>query len=232
MSIPATVSYCSNLLRLRHMVFSKFKTVVRHASQGANSKNQQISRYPIPNSSQVPEDLQRLMEEAKEKGGFIPNVFQALSHRPKDLRAFVNYYETVMEDRPGGHLSKADKEMIIVAVSAYNKCRYCIVAHSALFRIYSKNRILADQVAANWETADIDDRQRTILKFAILVTTCQPLSDKDFEELNQHGLDQEDAWDIGSVVAFFSLSNRMAFLTSMVPNEEFYMLGRLPKAPK
>ncbi|CAL1536077.1 unnamed protein product [Lymnaea stagnalis] len=223
-----SIRHCRNLIR----VLSKPTTVVRHASQGDNSKKQQISRYPIPDSSHVPEDMQRLMEEAKEKAGFVPNVFQALSHRPKELRAFVNYYDTVMEDRAGGHLSKADKEMIIVAVSAYNKCRYCIIAHSALFRIYSKNRILADQIAANWETADIDERQRSILKFAMLIATCQPLSDKDFEVLSQQGLDQEDAWDIGSVVAFFSLSNRMAFLTSMAPNEEFYMLGRLPKSPK
>ncbi|XP_013064607.2 uncharacterized protein LOC106053573 [Biomphalaria glabrata] len=195
-------------------------------------QKEKISSFPIPDASQLPEDLQKLMENAKEKGGFIPNVFQALSHRPEELRAFVKFYDAIMEDRNGGHLTKADKEMIVVAVSSYNKCRYCIIAHSALFRIYSKNKLLADQVAANWETADLDERQKAILQFAMKVTKCEALSEKDFETLTQHGLDREDAWDIGSVVAFFSLSNRMAYLTSMVPNEEFYLLGRVPKQKK
>ncbi|XP_059179301.1 uncharacterized protein LOC131958343 [Physella acuta] len=213
----------------------KQATCIRFASKFNDEKakpKQHISRYPVPDVRTLPSDMQKLIDEAKEKAGFVPNVFQTLSHRPKEMQAFVNYYDAVMEDRTGGHLTKADKEMIVVAVSAYNKCRYCIIAHSALFRIYSKNRILADQIAANWQTADIDDRQRSILNFALQVTKCEPLSETHFDALRQHGLDEEDAWDIGSVVALFSLSNRMAYLTSMVPNEEFYMLGRVPKEKK
>ncbi|RUS89349.1 hypothetical protein EGW08_002869 [Elysia chlorotica] len=188
-----------------------------------------ISRFPIPEVDTLPPDMQELLNETEEKAGFVPNVFKTLSHRPEEMRAFVNYYDAVMIGREDGNLTKADRELIVVAVSAHNKCRYCIVAHSALHRIFSKNRILADQVAANWETADIDDRQKAILEFAMQVAVCKPLSERHFEELYKHGLDEEDAWDIGSVVALFSLSNRMAFLTSMTPNEEFYMLGRVDK---
>ncbi|GFO37939.1 alkylhydroperoxidase ahpd core:uncharacterized peroxidase-related protein [Plakobranchus ocellatus] len=191
-----------------------------------------ISRFPIPEVGTLPPDMQEVMKEAKEKAGFLPNVFKTLSHRPEEMRAFVHYYDVVMNGREDGHLTKADRELIIVAVSAFNKCRYCIIAHSALHRIFSKNRILADQVAANWETADLDERRRAILKFAMQVAECKPLTESHFEELYQHGLEKEDAWDIGAVVALFSLSNRMAFLTSMTPNEEFYMLGRVDKPNK
>ncbi|KAK3744070.1 hypothetical protein RRG08_018699 [Elysia crispata] len=173
-----------------------------------------ISRFSIPKIDTLPPDMQELMNESMEKAGFVPNVFKTLSHRPEEMRAFVNYYDVVMSGRENGNLTKADRELIIVAVSAHNNCRYCIVAHSALHRIFSKNRILADQVAANWETADLDDRQKAILDFAMQVAVCRPLSERHFEELYKHGLDEEDAWDIGSVVALFSLSNRMAFLTT------------------
>lgn len=201
-----------------------------HGSSSSDKKL--ISRYPIPDEDTLPPDMQELMSETMKKAGFVPNVFKTLSHRPEEMRAFVNYYDVVMRDRENGHLTKADRELIIVAVSAHNNCRYCVVAHSALHRIFSKNHILADQVVANWETADLDDRQKAILKFAMQVAVCRPVSDSHFEELYKHGLDEEDAWDIGSVVALFSLSNRMAFLTSMVPNEEFYMLGRVNKPNK
>lgn len=205
--------------------------MVRCASQG-NSAKASISRFPVPDLESVPDDLKGLMEENQRKANFIPNVFQVLSHRPSELRAFLAYYEAVMNDRPGGNISKADKEMIIVATSALNKCKYCIIAHSALYRIFSKHATLADQVAANWETADLDERQRAILRFAIEVAECRPLQDSHFQSLYDHQLTQEDAWDIGSVVALFALSNRMAFLTNMVPNDEFYMMGRVPKSKK
>jgi uncharacterized peroxidase-related enzyme len=221
------------LLRHRLMVSSSRLLHNRYASTDGKSKEDRpISRYPIPDRSTVPSDMRQVMEEALEKGGFVPNVFQALSHRPDEMRAFVNFHGVVMGDREGGHVTKGDKELIIVAVSALNNCLYCIIAHGALCRIYNKNSVIADQVAANWETADIDDRQRAILTFAMTVAKCQPLSDEHFQALYKHGLDKEDAWDIGAVVALFSLSNRMAFLTGMVPNKEFYMLGRVPKPAK
>ncbi|CAG5134767.1 unnamed protein product [Candidula unifasciata] len=221
-------------LLMRHQLKNSHSLIRlnRCLSSGQSKPERPISRFPIPDISEIPSDLREVIEEAQEKAGFTPNVFKTLSYRPNEMRAFVNYHNAVMENREGGNLTKADKEMIIVAVSAFNKCTYCIIAHSALCRIYSKNTILADQIAANWETADIDDRQRAILTFAMAVAKCQPLSDQHFEELYKHSLNQADAWDIGSVVALFSLSNRMAFLTSMRPNEELYMLGRIPRPPK
>uniref|UniRef100_A0A0B7BPF8 Carboxymuconolactone decarboxylase-like domain-containing protein n=1 Tax=Arion vulgaris TaxID=1028688 RepID=A0A0B7BPF8_9EUPU len=221
------------LLRYRLKGSYALLNLTRYASSDGKSKHERpISRFSIPDVSTVPSDMRAVMDEALEKGGFLPNIFKTLSHRPDEMRAFVNYHSVVMGDREGGHLTKADKEMIIVAVSSKNNCAYCIIAHSALCRIYSKNTVLADQIVANWETADIDDRQRAILTFSITLANCQPLSDQHFEALYKHGLDKEDAWDIGSVVALFSLSNRMAFLTGMIPNEEFYMLGRIPRPPK
>ncbi|XP_055895267.1 uncharacterized protein LOC106061693 isoform X1 [Biomphalaria glabrata] len=175
--------------------------------------------------SDIPQDMLNLMAETQEKIGFVPNAYQALSHRPNEMRSFLNYYNILMEDRVGGHLTTADKEMICIAVSAFNKCKYFSVAHSALFRISTSNKILADQVATNWETAQLDERQRSILQFVMKVTKCEPIKDKDIEELRCYGLDSADAWDIGSIVSFCSLSNRMAFLTNMLPNEQFYSLG-------
>ncbi|XP_005089733.1 uncharacterized protein LOC101864574 [Aplysia californica] len=236
---PQLKNLASIVRRTSHVVGAlrqgslKSQNFVRCAGSQANSgSGKPISRFPVPDLDSVPEDLRQLMQENLDKAGFIPNVFQTLSHRPAELRAFVAYYEAVMNDREGGNISKADKELIIVAVSALNHCRYCIIAHGALFRIFSKHTTLADQVAANWKTADLDDRQRAILEFALEVAQCQPLQDSHFQALYQQGLNEEDAWDIGAVVALFSLSNRMAFLTEMAPNEEFYMLGRIPKKPK
>ncbi|GFO37938.1 alkylhydroperoxidase ahpd core:uncharacterized peroxidase-related protein [Plakobranchus ocellatus] len=188
-----------------------------------------MSRFTIPEVDTLPPDMQQLMKEYKEQAGYIPNGFKAMSHKPEELRVFVHYFDVVMNGRENGHLTKADKELIIVAVSALNKCRYCIAAHSALHRIFSKSPVLADQIAANWETADLNERQKAILKFAMQVADCKPLTESHFEELYQHGLEKEDAWDIGAVVAFFSLSNRMALLTSIAPNEQFYTLGRVSK---
>ncbi|KAH9500268.1 hypothetical protein Btru_073584 [Bulinus truncatus] len=191
-----------------------------------------ISYFSVSQDCEMPQDMLRLMEEAREKLGFVPNVYQALSHRPNEMRAYVTYYETLMDDRNGSHLTKGDKEMIFIAVSAFNKCTYFIIAHSAYFRIFTHNRILADQIAANWETADLDDRQRSILQFAMKLTKCEQLMEKDFGDLQNYGLDREDAWDIGAVVSFCSLSNRMAFLTNMMPNEHFYSLSRIPQPDK
>ncbi|XP_064616440.1 uncharacterized protein LOC135480520 [Liolophura sinensis] len=188
----------------------------------------EISRYPIPPRESLPEDVQRTMNEVEEKGGFLPNVFQTLSYRPDEFRAFFNYYDVLMAtDR--GNLTKADKEMIVVATSSKNNCLYCIIAHGALHRIYSKNPVLADQIAANWRTADLDERQRAILEFAMDVANCEAPSEDRLKNLEKHGLDRDDAWDIGAITAFFAMSNRMAFVTNMKPNEEFYMLGRMPR---
>lgn len=203
-----------------------------YSSQANSNDEKPISRFPVPDLDDIPEDIRQEMITTQEKAGFIPNVFKTLAHRPAEYRAFVTYYNAVMDNRKGGNINKADKELIIVAVSAFNKCKYCIIAHGALLRIFSKQPLLADQVAANWRTADLDDRQKAILEFAMEVAQCQPLQDSHFDALYQHGLDAEDAWDIGAVVALFSLSNRMAFLTNMVPNDEFYLMGRIPKKPK
>ncbi|XP_013383535.1 uncharacterized protein LOC106153931 [Lingula anatina] len=187
-----------------------------------------ISRFPVPERSKLPEDIQEQMDEVEEKSGFLPNVFKALAYRPDEFRAFFSYYDAVM-NREGSKLSKADKEMIIVATSAANNCLYCVVAHGALHRIYSKNPIQSDQVAVNWRCSDIDDRQKAILEFAIDVCQARPITEQHFEELANHGLSKEDAWDIGSIAALFALSNRMAHVTAMRPNDEFYLMGRVKK---
>ncbi|KAL3870349.1 hypothetical protein ACJMK2_038421 [Sinanodonta woodiana] len=190
-------------------------------------RSDDLFRFPPTPLNSLPDDLQSYLKPIEEKTGFLPNVFKAMSHHPDELRAFINYYDIVMSER--GSLTKAEKEMIIVATSAENNCQYCIIAHGALHRIFSKNPHLADQLAINWRTADIDDRQRSILDFAIDLCHCQPLCEEKFKNLEKHGLSREDAWDIGAVVALFALSNRMAYLTNMKPNKEFYLMGRVPK---
>lgn len=190
-----------------------------------------ISRYPVPALDGLPEDLRQRMLEVQEKSGFVPNVFLALSHRPDEFRAFFAYHDAVML-RPSG-LSKGEKEMIIVATSGANHCLYCVVAHGAILRIYEKNPQLADQVAVNYRKADITPRQKAMLAFAMkLCTDSGAVVDADFATLSEHGFSDEDAWDIGAITALFGLSNRMANLTSMRPNDEFYLMGRLPKTPK
>ncbi|HPG79692.1 MAG TPA: peroxidase-related enzyme [Piscinibacter sp.] len=193
------------------------------------SMNQPISRYPVPALESLPDDVKRRIVEVQEKSGFVPNVFLALSHRPDEFRAFFAYHDALML-RPSG-LSKGEKEMIVVATSGANKCLYCVVAHGAILRIYEKKPTIADQVAVNHRKADITPRQCAMLDFAMKVCLdSASVGEADFEALRAHGFSEEDIWDIGAITALFGLSNRMANLTSMQPNPEFYLMGRVPKA--
>jgi uncharacterized peroxidase-related enzyme len=190
-----------------------------------------ISRYPVPPLADLPEDLRQRILEVQEKSGFVPNVFLAFSHRPDEFRAFFAYHDAVML-KPSG-LTKGEKEMIVVATSGANGCLYCVVAHGAILRIYEKNPLLADQLAVNYRKADISPRQKAMLDFAMKVCTdSAAVNDADFVALRAHGFDDEDAWDIAAITALFGLSNRMANATSMRPNDEFYLLGRLPREGK
>ena len=191
-----------------------------------------ISRYPVPSLDSLPEDLRSRILEVQDKSGFVPNVFLAFSHRPDEFRAFFAYHDALMLRPPSGPngLSKGEKEMIVVATSGANHCLYCVVAHGAILRIYEKNPQLADQVAVNHRKADITPRQTAMLDFAMKV--CRDSSaivQADFDALHAHGFNDEDAWDIGAITALFGLSNRMANFTSMMPNSEFYLMGRVPK---
>ena len=187
-----------------------------------------IGRYPVPDIASMPNDLRERILAVQEKAGFVPNVFLALAHRPDEFRAFFAYHDALME-KPGG-LSKAEREMIVVATSGANECLYCVVAHGAILRIRAKNPLIADQVATNYRKADITPRQRAMLDFAMKVSRdAQRVGEEDFAALRAHGFTDEDAWDIGAIAAFFALSNRMANLVSMRPNDEFYAMGREPK---
>jgi len=187
-----------------------------------------ISRYPVPALASLPPDIRERIEAVQEKSGFVPNVFLALAHRPDEFRAFFAYHDALME-RQGG-LTKAEREMIVVATSGANECHYCVVAHGAILRVRAKNPLVADQVAINYRKADITPRQRAMLDFAMKVALdSQRVGDADFDALRGHGFSDEDIWDIGAIAAFFALSNRMANLTNMRPNDEFYLLGRVPK---
>ncbi|WP_236020327.1 peroxidase-related enzyme [Sabulicella rubraurantiaca] len=187
-----------------------------------------ISRYPIPEVATLPEDLRLRIEAVQEKAGFVPNVFLTLAHRPDELRAFMDYHDALIL-RPSG-ITKGEKEMIIVATSAANQCLYCVVAHGAILRIYEKAPQLADQLAANWRKADITPRQRAMLAFAMKVSReAERVEEEDFAALEEHGFTREDAWDIGAISAFFGMSNRLANMTSMRPNDEFYLMGRIPR---
>ena len=189
---------------------------------------QQISRFPIPPIESLPEDIRSRLLAVQEKSGFIPNVFLALACRPEEFRAFFAYHDALME-KDGG-LTKAEREMIVVATSSANQCHYCVIAHGAILRIRAKNPLIADQIAVNYRKADITPRQRAMLDFAMKVSTAaQLISEADFAELAGHGFSDDDVWDIAAISAFFALSNRMANFTAMRPNDEFYMLGRLPK---
>lgn len=187
-----------------------------------------ISRFDVPVLDELPQDLRGKIGEIAEKSGFVPNVFMALARRPDELRAFFAYYDALMT-REGG-LSKAEKEMIVVATSAANRCPYCVVSHGALLRIFSKNPLLGEQVAVLYEKADITKRQRTMLD-AAMVLAKEPgaFGEHHIETLRAEGFSEDDIWDIGAITAFFALSNRMAHLTDMRPNDEFYLMGRLPK---
>ena len=188
-----------------------------------------IGRYPIPEILELPEDIRQRILEVQEKAGFVPNVFLTLAHRPQEFRAFFAYHDCLML-KEAGNLTKADREMIVTATSARNHCLYCVVAHGALLRIYAKNPLLADQVATDHGKADISPRQKAMLDFAVKVCLNPgQVRDEDFVTLRQHGFDDEDIWDIGAITAFFGLSNRMAHLINMRPNDEFYLMGRLPR---
>jgi uncharacterized peroxidase-related enzyme len=188
-----------------------------------------ISRYPVPALESLPEDIRTRILAVQEKSGFVPNVFLTLAHRPDEFRAFFAYHDALM-DKEGG-LTKAEREMIVVATSALNGCQYCVVAHGAILRVRAKNPLVADQVAVNHRKADISPRQRAMLDFALKVAArSQEVGDEDFERLRAHGFGDEDIWDITAITAFFALSNRMANVISMRPNEEFFLLGRVPKA--
>ncbi len=184
-----------------------------------------ISRYPVAQLEDLPEDIRRRITEVQEKAGFIPNVFLALAHRPAEFRAFFEYHDALMLKDSG--LSKAEREMIVVATSAANDCHYCVVAHGALLRIYAKNPPIADQVAVNYRKADLTPRQRAMLDFAVkMAVRAQEVEEADHGRLREHGFSDEDIWDMGAIAAFFALSNRMAHLTDMRPNDEFYTMGR------
>ncbi|MBL8305331.1 MAG: peroxidase-related enzyme [Rubrivivax sp.] len=187
-----------------------------------------ISRYPVPELKDLPEDMRMRILEVQEKAGFVPNVFLALAHRPAEWRAFMAYHDALLLKEGG--LSKGDREMIIVATSAANHCLYCVVAHGAILRIYEKKPLVADQVAVNHRKADIPPRQRAMLDFAMKVCSAShEVEEADFAALREHGFSDEDAWDIAAITAFFGLSNRMANVTGMRPNDEFYLMGRIPR---
>ena len=188
-----------------------------------------ISRYPVPALEDLPEDIRSRILEVQAKAGFVPNVFLALAHRPEEWRAFVAYHDALML-KEGTGLSKGDREMIVVATSAANDCLYCVVAHGAILRIYEKKPLVADQVATNYRKADISPRQRAMLDFALKV--CQrshEIEEADFAALRAHGLSDEDAWDIAAITGFFGMSNRLANTLGMRPNDEFYLMGRVPR---
>src|SRR5574343_38573 len=192
------------------------------------------TRYPFPDIQNLPEDLRSKILEVQEKAGFVPNVFLALARRPAEWRAFFAYHDALMVPESVGrtsNLTKGDREMIVTTTSAANQCLYCVVAHGAILRIYEKKPLVADQVAINHRKADISPRQRAMLDFAMKVCTASNQDeDADFEALHAHGFNDEDIWDITAITAFFGLSNRMASVTGMMPNPEFYLMGRMPKA--
>ncbi|MDT7835097.1 peroxidase-related enzyme [Aquabacterium sp. OR-4] len=195
------------------------------SSQAPATQALPISRFPVPELKDLPEDIRARILAVQEKSGFVPNVFLVLAHRPDEFRAFFAYHDALMDKK--GALSKAEREMIVVATSNANQCQYCVVAHGAILRIRAKNPLLADQVAVNYRKADITPRQKAMLDFAMKVSTqAHAVGDADFDSLRGHGFDMDDVWDIAGIAAFFGLSNRMANVTSMRPNDEFYTLGR------
>ncbi len=187
-----------------------------------------VSRYPVPPLEELPQDVRERIVAVQEKSGFVPNVFLALARRPAEFRAFFAYHDALMEKESG--LSKAEREMIVVATSAANDCQYCVVAHGAILRIRARNPLIADQVAVNYRKADISPRERAMLDFALKVALDSgTVGEADFPALREHGFSEEDIWDIAAISALFALSNRMANFTGMRPNDEFYLMGRLPK---
>ena len=194
--------------------------------------NPPISRFPVPDIADLPEVLRARILEVQAKAGFVPNVFLALAHRPAEWRAFFAYHDALML-KEGGSLTKGEREMIVTTTSAANQCLYCVVAHGAILRVYEKKPLVADQVAVNYRKADITPRQMAMLDFAMTVCLdSDDLDEDDFAALAEHGFTDEDIWDIAAITAFFGLSNRMASFAGMMPNPEFYLMGRVPKAKK
>jgi uncharacterized peroxidase-related enzyme len=185
-------------------------------------------RFPVPAIETLPEDVRTRILAVQEKSGFVPNVFLTLAYRPDEFRAFFAYHDALMEKESG--LTKAEREMIVVATSSANQCHYCVIAHGAILRVRAKNPLIAYQIAVNYRKADITPRQHAMLDFAMKVSAAaNTISEEDFAEVARHGFSDDDIWDIAAIAAFFALSNRMANVTSMRPNDEFYMMGRLPK---
>lgn len=190
-----------------------------------------ISRFPVPDRADLPADLAERIAAVEDKSGFVPNVFLALAHRPAEWRAFFAYHDALM-DAESALLGKAERELIVVATSALNHCLYCVVAHGAIARIRSRNPRLADQVAVDWRQAELTAAQRAMLEFATrLAAEPWTVTEDEHLALAEHGFTRDDVWDIGSIVAFFAMSNRLVHLAAVPPNEEFYLLGRLPKPP-
>lgn len=189
------------------------------------TKTRPIARTPIPDLNTLPDDIRTRILTVQEKSGFIPNVFLMLAHRPEEFRAFMAYHDTLMDKSEG--LTKAEREMIVVAVSSRNQCQYCVVAHGAILRVRAKNALIADQVTANWRKADITDKQKAMLEFAMKVNDrANEVNDADHDALRAAGFDDEAIWDIAAIAAFFGMSNRLANVTSLRPNDEFYAMGR------
>ncbi|MCA8090904.1 peroxidase-related enzyme [Burkholderia anthina] len=187
--------------------------------------NAPISRFPVPALGDLPDDIRERIAAVQEKSGFVPNVFLTLAHRPDEFRAFMAYHDALM-DKPG-NLTKAEREMIVVATSSANQCQYCVIAHGAILRIRAKDPLIADQVATNYRKADITVRQKAMLDFAMKVSqAAHQVGEADFDTLKSHGFTEEDVWDIAAISAFFGMSNRIANVTNMRPNAEFYTLGR------
>ncbi|MFM1988409.1 MAG: hypothetical protein RJA99_1366 [Pseudomonadota bacterium] len=191
----------------------------------------QTDRYPLPALDALPDDIRTKLLEVQEKAGFVPNVFLKLARRPAEFRAFVGYHDALMLKE--GALTKGEREMIVVATSGANDCLYCVVAHGAILRIHEKNPLIADQLATNWRKAPLTPRQHAMIAFAMKVALdSRAIDDHDFRELHAHGFSDEDAWDIASIAAFFAMSNRLANATGMMPNPEFYLMGRVPRERK
>jgi uncharacterized peroxidase-related enzyme len=190
-----------------------------------------ISRFPVPEIADLPDDLRQRILDVQAKAGFVPNIFLGLAHRPDECRAFFAYHDALMLRESG--LTKGEKEMIVVATSGANRCLYCVVAHGAILRILEKNPLIADQIAVNHHKADLSPRQSAMLDFALKVCLqADQIGDADYALLHSHGFSDEDIWDIGAITAFFGLSNRMANLVSIRPNDEFFLMGRVPRSPK
>ncbi len=220
-------SWLATVRRLRGAVLDQLDMSAQSTS--ATTGDRPISRFPVPTLDELPEDLRARIRAISERSGFVPNVFLALAHRPEELRAFMAYHDALME-REGG-LTKAEREMIVVATSAVNDCLYCVVAHGAIVRIRAKDPLLADELAVDYRKAPVTERQAAMLDVAVrLARDPASVGEAEVERLRTHGFSEEDVWDIGAITSFFALSNRMAHWAAMRPNAEFFLMGRVPKS--